>query len=62
MGMCMLALFSKFFHDERGTAAIEYGVMVGLVSVVMIPALGHLGDALRHTFDAVGIAMSGSPH
>jgi len=45
-------------HDEDGNAA-EYGLIVGLVSVVIIGALIALGIALDGVFDDVTGGLGG---
>ena len=36
----MKAAFLKFIRDERGATAIEYGIIAGLIAVVLIAAFG----------------------
>ncbi len=36
----------KFFQNESGATAIEYGLIAALVSVVGVTALGNMGDGL----------------
>ena len=33
----------NFFKDESGASAVEYGLLVGLIAVVIIAAVGSLG-------------------
>ncbi|MCZ6872108.1 MAG: Flp family type IVb pilin, partial [bacterium] len=40
--------------DETGTAAIEEGLMMALVSVVIIAVLVGVGSALNTLYDTVG--------
>ena len=40
----MKSLVTRFVKDESGATAIEYGLIAGLVSVVIITALRLLGD------------------
>ena len=42
----MKSLVTRFVKDESGATAIEYGLIAGLVSVVIITALGLLGTKL----------------
>jgi pilus assembly protein Flp/PilA len=43
--------------DESGAAAIEYGLIAGLVSVAAIAAMSSLGDSLQELFDSVASAL-----
>ena len=48
-----------FLKDESGATAIEYyGLIAALVSVVIITALGVVGDNLTSTFDSIGTALA----
>ena len=45
----MLRSITRFLRDEEGATAIEYGIIAGLISVVMITAVagtGGIGDLL----------------
>ncbi|BEP71042.1 MULTISPECIES: Flp family type IVb pilin [Variovorax] len=35
----MLSSITRFLRDEEGATAIEYGIIAGLISVVMITAI-----------------------
>ena len=37
--------------DEKGATAVEYGLMVGLIAVVIIVAVTLLGDRLNGLFN-----------
>ncbi len=50
----------KFLKDEDGATAIEYGLIAGLVSVVIITAVTLAGDNLTGTFDAIATALDTS--
>ena len=41
-------------RDERGATAVEYGLMVALIAIVIIAAVIVLGDNLSAMFDAAG--------
>ena len=49
----MKSLVTRFVKDELGATAIEYGLIAGLVSVVIITALGLLGTKLDGLFDLI---------
>jgi pilus assembly protein Flp/PilA len=54
----MSALVSRFAHDDSGATAIEYGLIAGLVSVVIITAVTLVGTRLQATFTAVSTALT----
>ena len=45
--------FKKFFRDEEGATAVEYGLMVALIAIVIIVAVGLLGTNLSSKFNQV---------
>ena len=49
----MKSLISKFFQDESGATAIEYGLIAALVAVACIVALEAMGSSLSDMFTAV---------
>lgn len=49
--------FFSYLNDESGATAIEYGLIAGLVSVVIITAVTLTGDNLTGTFDAISTAL-----
>ncbi|ROR73241.1 Flp family type IVb pilin [Bogoriella caseilytica] len=46
-------------RDERGATAVEYGLMVGLIAVVIIVAVIALGENLLDMFTDVNTALTG---
>jgi pilus assembly protein Flp/PilA len=54
----MTKLIRKFFNDESGATAIEYGLIAALVSVAAIVALTALGTELRDIFNTVSTTLS----
>jgi len=48
----------SFAHDIRGATAIEYGLIAGLIALVVIGAVGTVGSTLSSTFYA---AMATAP-
>ena len=51
-----LASFAKdrLEREEKGATAVEYGLMVGLIAVVIIAAVTLLGGKLNSLFAGVG--------
>jgi pilus assembly protein Flp/PilA len=49
----LLRFYTSIKHGERGATAVEYGIMVALIAVVIITAVTLLGTNLAATFDDV---------
>lgn len=49
----MKAQLQQFWNDEDGATAIEYGLIAGLIAVVIIGVLTQLGDGLDAMFTKV---------
>lgn len=45
-------------RKEDGAAAVEYGLLVGLIAVAIIATVTLLGDELVEMFSAVATALS----
>jgi pilus assembly protein Flp/PilA len=45
--------------EAKGATAVEYGLMVGLIAVVIIAAVGFLGDDLKGLFEQIVTALPG---
>jgi pilus assembly protein Flp/PilA len=48
-------------RDEKGATAVEYGLMVGLIAVVIIGAVTLLGTELKDMFTDVKNSLAGTP-
>jgi len=48
-----------FFKDEEGATAVEYGLMVALIAVVIIAAVALLGTNLSQIFQDVAAKIKG---
>ena len=44
-------------REEKGATAVEYGLMVGLIAVVIIAAVTLLGTELRALFESITAAL-----
>jgi pilus assembly protein Flp/PilA len=44
----------RFADDESGSNAIEYGLIVGLISIAIVAGAGAAGTALGNIFTPVG--------
>lgn len=50
--------FLAFLRDKSGATAIEYGLIAGLIAVVIIGALTTLGTRVSNKFKAVANNLS----
>ncbi len=50
----------KFFKDETGATAVEYGLLAALIAVVIIGTVTALGQNLSGTFGTVSNAVGGA--
>ncbi len=49
----------KFFSNESGATAIEYGLIAALIAVAIIGAVSALGTQTAGTFNDVSDGMAG---
>jgi pilus assembly protein Flp/PilA len=56
----MKTLFVRFVKDESGVTAIEYGLIAGLISVVILIAVTAIGTQLNVVFNAIQTALAGA--
>jgi pilus assembly protein Flp/PilA len=47
-------------REEKGATAVEYGLMVGLIAVVIIAAVVFLGEELNGLFTEIGAELNGA--
>ena len=55
-----MEMIRNFFKDESGASAVEYGLLVALIAVVIIGAVTALGTSLAAKFQAVSTAVDGA--
>jgi pilus assembly protein Flp/PilA len=48
------AMISRFAKDDSGATAIEYGLIAGLIAVVIVTAVSTIGTDLRNILGTVG--------
>ncbi|MEA1943527.1 MAG: Flp family type IVb pilin [Pseudomonadota bacterium] len=53
-----MKLISRFFKDESGATAIEYGLIAALIAVVIIGAVTTLGTGISGTFGDVSAELN----
>lgn len=49
---------ARFFKNESGATAIEYGLIAALIAVAIIGAVGALGNNTASTFNEVANAIA----
>ena len=54
----MTQFLNRFAKDESGATAIEYGLIAGLISVVIIVALKTVGSNLTTKFNQISSNLS----
>jgi pilus assembly protein Flp/PilA len=53
------AFATRLRRDQRGATAVEYGIMVALIAVVIIAAVTLLGGTLNDMFTQVQCPLAG---
>jgi pilus assembly protein Flp/PilA len=53
MELPMTNLVSRFVKDESGATAIEYALIAGGISIVIVAAVNLVGTSLTGTFNGV---------
>ena len=53
----MKTIIARFAKDESGATAIEYGLIAGLIGVVIIAAVTTLGTTINAKFTTIGSAL-----
>lgn len=53
----MKNLITRFAKNESGATAIEYGLIAGLISVVIIGAVVTLGGQLNTVFETISTEL-----
>ena len=56
----MKNLMSKFFADESGATAIEYGLIAAGIAVVIITAVNSVGSSLSNLFGNINTKLGGT--
>jgi len=48
-----MKMIRKFFKDNKGATAIEYGLIAALIAVAAIAAMTNLGTSVGGTFNRI---------
>jgi pilus assembly protein Flp/PilA len=54
-------VLARFRRDETGAAMVEYGLLIGLIALVVAIGAQILGQDISTMFSAVGSYLSGLP-
>jgi pilus assembly protein Flp/PilA len=57
----LIAVLGRARRDETGATAVEYGIMVALIAVVIIGAVVILGQNLSESLDCAATTVGGLP-
>lgn len=53
----MWQTIEQFVRDEEGATAIEYGLIAGLIAVVIILAVTGVGTKVKGVFNSIAAAL-----
>jgi pilus assembly protein Flp/PilA len=53
----MIRVFKSFRADESAVTSIEYALIAGIVSIVIVTAVGRMGRALTGFFVTLSAAL-----
>ena len=53
----MKGRFLRFFSDESGATAIEYGLIAAGIAIAIITAVNGVGTALNTNFTSISTAL-----
>lgn len=56
----MTQFIKKFWQEEEGVTAIEYGLIAALIAVVIIAAVGFVGTNLNAVFTYIAGKLAGA--
>ncbi|RDK03576.1 Flp family type IVb pilin [Paraburkholderia lacunae] len=54
----MKNLIKRFLRDDKGVTAIEYGLIAGLVVLVIAASVGTIGTNLKSVLDSLGTKIT----
>jgi len=53
------SVFHRFQKNESGSNALEYGLIIGLISLAIVAGATASGKSLGTMFNSIGTAISG---
>lgn len=51
--------YRRFWRDQKGATAVEYGILASLIGFTVITAVAPLADLNNSTFETLATAMNG---
>lgn len=57
----LMVKLATFFHSEKGQGMVEYGLIIGLIAVVLIAALGWVTGGLENIFGRISTELGNPP-
>ena len=55
-----MRFFRNLFENRRGATAIEYALMLAMVSMAMLTVINSLGFTLSGVFETITAALTGA--
>lgn len=56
-----ILFFKRLFKNESGQGMVEYGLILGLIAVLIIGTLSLIGDELLDMFNKILSQLGGTP-
>ncbi|CAM2176872.1 pilus assembly protein Flp/PilA [Paraburkholderia sacchari] len=53
----IIAQAKNFVRDEDGITALEYGILAGLITILLIASIATIGSVLKNVFSDVAVAV-----
>ncbi|MGD8944891.1 MAG: Flp family type IVb pilin [Desulfobacterales bacterium] len=57
----MIAKLLKFFKDEEGASAVEYGILIAAVAAIIITVMLTIGGKTNNAMNATDANMTTAP-
>jgi pilus assembly protein Flp/PilA len=54
----MRSMFTRFVRDERGTAAVEYGLIAAGLAVALLTAVQAVGGSIDEMFNQAAVDLT----
>jgi pilus assembly protein Flp/PilA len=53
-------MFARFFKDESGATAIEYGLIAAATGLALVAVMPLIGGSLSTLFGAINVGLGGA--